>query len=355
MAKRARTHIATPEVPLDLILARSQNAGTRGRLRTLVLAFALPLAMIGTAAAFKSSVFDGVRFWLLGNKTAVSINSFATVNEPTAEDLQSITARATFPVVLPVGLPAGMHVSRMQFAPVASPNMLSLDYRNNSGNVSFGITLFGSSAADANISDVPAANSRMAFQNTYRWRTKNESVLILRRVMSLQNAEQIKAAMMQKDPSESFVETKPTLSRATILGTAPELPKIAQSYAPSSGRSVVVGRQPLASVPELAKRDAPMLDTHIVYLTNIPLIHGAPDYANATLHWPRVVAISSGGVRALNAVLRSTGAQTDCNCFVLFMQPNPRTYEVWKFARGTPALLKKYSVDAKTLAVKAHR
>ncbi|MGZ3553407.1 MAG: hypothetical protein ACXVAL_15120 [Vulcanimicrobiaceae bacterium] len=340
---------------MELILARSSAARARGRVRTLVLSGAISLAMIGTAAAFGPSIYDGVRLFLSGNKAAVVISSFAMVREPTASDLRNAIATATFPVVLPVGVPKGAHIVRMQFAPAERPNALFIEYRNDRAKFNVGFALFDSSAVNKGDALLPTGTARALFHEGYRWRVGSETVLVMKRAISSADAERIKAAMTATSPAASLAATEPMLSKATVLGIAPDLGQIAARYAPANGRTVVVGPQFVRSIPELAKHDRPMFDSHTVFLTNIPSVHGEPDYAKATLRWPHVIAISPAGVRAINAVLRSTGARSNCGCDVLFNQPSEATYWVWEVQRAPSIALKKYAVDARTFAVTQQR
>ena len=351
MAKRARAQVSAPDVPMNLIVARSRDARSRGRVRAIVLSGALSLATIGTAAAFGTSIYEGVRLWISGNRAAVVINSFAMVNDPTANDLRSAVAHATFPVVLPIGLPAGTRIVRIWYAPAARPNILGLDYQDAQTKLRSGIALFDSSAINSRDTVLPTGSLRPPFQESYHWQLGRETVLVLKRTISLPDVERIKAATMTVGPTASLAVTERMLSKATILGLAPSLPQIAARYASSSGHSVVVGPQMLRSIPDLAKRGDPMLDTRTVYFSNIPSLHGEPDYSRATLRWPRVIAISAAGVRAIDAVFRSTGAGNNCNCAVLFNESNAKTDRVWEISEFSVTALKKYSIDTRTLAV----
>jgi len=355
MAKRARAQISAPEVPMNFIVARSREARRRGRVRALVICGALSVATIGTAAAFGTSIYDGVRLWISGNRAAVVISSFAMVSEPTANDLRSAMAHATFSVALPIGLPAGTRIVRMWYAPAARPNILGLDYQNARTKLRSGIALFDSTAVNSGDAVLPTGSLRPPFQESYRWQLGRETVLVLKRTISLPDVVRIKAAMMTVGPTASLAATEPMLSKARILGLAPNLPQIAAHYAPSSGHTVVVGPQMLRSIPDLAKRGDPMLDTRTVYFSNIPSLHGEPDYSRATLHWPRIIAISAAGVRAIDAVFRFTRSGNNCNCAMLFNESNGKPYEVLAFAKSSFTAVKKYSVDTKTFAVTTQR
>ncbi|MCL5258694.1 MAG: hypothetical protein M1314_03005 [Firmicutes bacterium] len=309
----------------------------------------ISLATLGTTAAFGTGIYNGVRVWLSGNSAAVVVRSFAMVREPTIADLRSAIAHATFPVVLPVGLPSGTHIWRIEFAPAARPNAVFIEYRNDRAKFNFGFALGDSSVVSQGV--LPTGAGSPPSQSTYRWRVGRETVLVLKRSISLRDAERIKAAMMTASPLGSLIATQPMLSKATVLGIAPDLGQVAARYVPASGHTVVLGPQYPSLISKLAQHDKPLLDSRTVYLTDIPSIHGEPDYAKATLRWPHIIAISAAGVRAINAVLRFTGAAANCDCDILFNRPNQATYWVWELQRSPSATLTKYAVNAKTFAV----
>lgn len=346
IAKRARAQIPVPDVPMERIVARSA-ARSRRSLRPLVISGVITLATIGTAAAFGTDIYNGVRLWVSGTNATVVIQSFAMVREPTAADLRRIVANAAFPAVLPMGLPSGMHISTVQYAPANRADMISIDYRNTRKNKHFGFTLFDSSTVNAG-SAPEVRKARLTYHNSdYRWQVGRETVVSLKRFVAQRDADRIRAAMLAATPSESMSATLPLLSKATVLGIAPGLSQIAERYAPA-GHSVVVGPHVVRDIPDFAKRGRPILDSRTVYLTSIPVIHGAPDYAHASLRWPHVVAISANGVRAINAVLRFTGTGRNCDCDIIYSEPNKTTYRIWKVHSD---VVQKYNVDANSFAV----
>lgn len=343
-AKEARANIRAPEVPMGQILARSAQIQTNSRLRAIFLGGVMSLAMIGTAAAFGTQIFDSVRVWLSGNNGTIVIKSFAMVRYPRESDLQAVVSNATFPVVMPVGLTAGTHVRSLIYAPINHPNMISIQYVNDRTARLEGFTIIDTGTINAGPPPLPGMPL-----NAARWTIERETVLVSRKILRPSEMTRIKKAMMVTSPRESQTVTKPLLYSATVLGTSPDLSHIALRYTPSSGNSVVIGRHFTDSIAPLAKRGKPLIGSNTTYLTNIPSIHGEPDYAKATLRWPPTVAISSAGVRALAAVLRYAHAGASCDCSVVINHTDSIHYRVWVLHPGSA--IKAFRVNAVTLDV----
>lgn len=348
--RSARDLIPVPELPLESIRHRSRTASARGRLRALTLCVTICLAGLGAGAAFGEKIYAGVRVWLAGGKAAVVVSSLVMVREPTAADLRNVVARATFPIILPAGVPAGTRVTMIMFAPAERPNSVTVVYRNDRARFNVGFSLFDSAAVNTNHAMLPAGSARPLFRADYQWQIGSESVFVLKEHISAVDANRIKGAMLQASPADSLALTAPMLRKVTVVGGAPALADAAERYAPREGRSVLLDRQQTRQIPRLVMQHKPVLDSRIIYLSNIPSVQGEPDYSKATLHWPKITVISEGGVRAIDAVLRSTGNRDDCGCEILFNQPNKTTYLVWKLPMSTSAV-KKFSVDAKTFVV----
>lgn len=351
MGRAARERIPVPDLSMDSIRARSRAGTTRGRARLLVACSALCVVVLAAGVAFGARFYDGVRVWLSGNTTAVVVNSLAIVREPTASDLRDLTARATFPIVFPVGVPADTHVTMLMYAPAEHPNTVTIAYRNQRTNFNVGLTLVDSSLINPDNTTLPAGAARPPLRESYHWQIGNETVLVPKEHIASGDANRIEAEMTKVSSADSFSVTETMLSRITILGGAPTRVDIAERYAPPKSHGVLLDRQQVRSISDLFSRGKPVLDTRTVYLSNIPSVHGEPDYSNASLHWPKVVVISEGGVRAIEAVLRSTSIRDDCGCEILFTQPSKMTYWVWKIPISSAPVVRKYTVDAKTFAV----
>lgn len=349
-AKHARAHLRVPQVPLERILARSTAARKQNKLRTIALSAVISLATVGTAAAFGSTIYGGVRLWLSGDTTAVSIQSFAITNEPTAADLKAVIGRAAFPVILPAGLPEGTHLWSLKYAPADRPDAVFLDYRNDRTKFRTGFALFGPDAVK-NAASLPLASTLRAPGGVYRWQTGQETVVVLKRAISRDDATAVQAAMAHASPQSSLAGTQPMLSRALILGLAKNLPEIAQRYAPQSGRTAVLGPVQVQSIHRLAAQAKPLRDPRTAYLTKIPFKAGLPDYANATVQWPFVVAVPLSGVRAIDAVFTHSGAPPCSQCAVVLNRQTGGNFSVWVVSPNAPYPATRYSVNPKTLAV----
>lgn len=348
-AKRARAQLSIPDVPLQQILMQSAQARKQNKLRTLVLSAAISLATVGTAAAFGNTIYSGVRLWLSGNNTAVTIQSFAITHEPTAADLKAVIGRASFPVILPAGLPKGTHLRSLKYAPAERPDVIFVDYRNDRTKFHTGFALFAPDAVK-NAATLPAASTLRASGGIYSWKTGQETVVVLKRAISRNGAAAVQAAMAHASPQSSLAQTQPMLSRALILGLAKSLPDIAQRYAHQSGQTAVLGPRLVQSIHKLAAAGRPLRDPRTAYLTKIPFKHGLPDYAKATVQWPFVVAVPLSGVRAIDAVLARSGRPCS-QCAVVLNRQNALNFSVWVVAPNAPYPEKRYSVNVKTLVV----
>lgn len=350
--KAARDLITVPELRMELIRRRSHAATASGRKRALALAGAICLIVLGTSVGFGAKIYEGVRIWLSGGKAAVIVNSLVLVREPMASDVRKIVARATFPVILPTGVPAGTHVSMLMFAPAERPNSITIQYRNEAANFNVGISLFDSSVVNTTAAMLPTGSARPPFRQGYQWwQVGRETVLIRKEDISRDLADKIKTAMMKASEDDTLLVTDTMLHTVRVVGRAPQLANTAERYAPPNSSSVLLDREQVRQLSDRGLRNKPVLDTRTVYLSNIPSVHGEPDYSKATLDWPKTIVISVGGVQAIDAVLRSTGAGRDCSCEILFDQPNPATYWVWKLPLSPAVSTKKYAINAKTLAV----
>jgi len=349
--KAARDLIAVPELSMESIRRRSRAAAARGRMRAFALCGAVCLIVLGTSVGFGAKIYDGVRVWLSGDQAAMVVRSFVMVREPTSRDVHNAMARATFPILFPVGLPEGTQMSMLMYSPAERPNFIEVVFRNKRTRFNVGFSLFDSSLANTDSGLLPTGSNRPPFTEAYQWQVGHETVLVRKLDISPVDASRIKAAMTQASPPASLAAIEATLRKITVVGGAAQLADIAERYAPASGVSVFLDREQIRQVPRLVRQDKPMLDSRIVYLSNIPSAHGEPDYSKATLRWPKTIVISASGVRAIRAVLLSTGVHNDCSCEILFNQPDNATFWVWKLPLSAPASARKYTVDAKTFAV----
>lgn len=350
-AKRARDLLRVPDVPMEFIRKRAAAAHATEKVRRLFVSSALAVATIAAAAAFTPAIYDGVRLWISGNSVAVTVNSFVMTREPITADLRSLVSRATFPVIFPLGVPAGTHIARLMYAPAEHPNAIFVEYQNERANFRTGVAIFDSRAINAGDAFVPRVAGRL--QDSYHWRLGGETLLILKRAITVGDAERIRSATTSATQASSLAGNEAMLSYATILGLAPSLSHIASRYAPRGAHSVVIGPGFVRTIPELARTGKPLTDSRTVLLTNIPSKNGEPDYQHAILHWPKsAAAVSPQGVRAIDAVLRVASPEHDCGCEIVFARTAPTTDAVWVIRHRPAMTAKRYEVDARTFAVK---
>lgn len=350
MGRSARALIAVPDVPLDSIRSRSHAARARSRMETFGACAALALAAVGAGTGVGAKIYNEVHVWLSGGKSAVLIHSGVLMRHPMGAELRDAIAGATFPVVFPVGVPAGTRVDMVTVAPIGHPSSITISYQNAAGfKTSF--ALLDPAVVSADAAQLPTGSVGIAVGPFEHWRVGGEIVLTRSTGASLADLNRIKAAMSTASPGDSLALTETMLPTVTVLGGTVRL-GIAERYRPANGRSVLVDENSIRTIPGLVKRGAPLLDSRIDTITNITYKNG--DISTGVGRPPKDIAVSAGGVRAIYAVLRSSGVAHGryfCGCEMLFNQPNRSTYWVWQIPMSASSAVTKYSVDAKTFAV----
>lgn len=353
-AKSARELIAVPELSMGSIRARAGAARARERARTAIIGIVLAVGALG-AGVVGAKVYDGIRVWLTGDRAAVIVRSFVMVRQPTTSDVQTAVAHATFPVVFPVGLPAGTRINRMFFSPADRPTVIQVDYRNERTNVEWGFTLLDSATVNTDESLLPGGSARPKFGSVDQWRIGGEIVMTPGKEVASSDVDRIKAAMLKTTPSDSLAATETMLPKLIVLGGTVRL-SIAEQLAADDDRSVLLDWQYVRSIARLVKQGEPILDSRSTGVRNIPYMNGKPDYGSkqVKVSWSKSVAVSAGGVRAIDALLRSPGVGVDrnnCRCEILYNQPNRSTYWIWTIPMAAIGPVRKYAVDARTFAV----
>jgi hypothetical protein len=344
--RSARDLIPVPAVPLETIRQRAHAAQRREGVRRAIVCAALAVAALGVAAGLGVKIYDGIRVWLSGSKAAIEIRSMASVSDPMASELRHAIASATFPVVLPVGLPAGSRLVRIAFAPAERPTSVFLLYENRRTRRSAGFLLTDTAVVNTPGLLLPSGATGPRFGDVYQWRIGSETVIVPQKSdVSFAEVDRLEAAMAKTGPAASLAETEALLRRIIVLGGFPQIADIAERIAPPQGESVLVGRGELAVISGLVEAHKPILDSRTVYLTNIPSVRGIPDFSRATLHSPKVVAVPATGVRAIASVLGSSRPPKDCNCEVLVHALGPAAYQIWKIPIATAAPVQKYTID----------
>lgn len=347
--RSAREHIPVPELPLASIRTRTSAARARARLQAVLACAAITLGAIGAGSGVGEKIYTGVRVWLSGGKVAMRMDSFVMVRQPTAADVREVTAHATFPVVFPVGIPAGSQLSLLVGSPAGRPSAIVVSFHDRNGADGPSFVLLDPSVVNASSSGMRAASATVG--EGYDWRVGGEVVLAGKRRVSAGDVSRIKAAMAASSPRASLALLDTMVAKIAVLG-GPNRLKLAERYAPSTGHSVLLDQaQTRWLVPQLAKSGAPILDHRMLHATFVPYADGQIDYRHVRGTPSKVVAVPPGGVRAIDAVLR-TRAGANCGCEVLFNQPNAAAYWVWTIPMSGPeAGVKKYAVDATTFAV----
>jgi hypothetical protein len=350
--RSARDRIAVPDVPVDAIHGRLRAVRSAARVQVAVCA-ALCLVVLGAAAGFGAGIVKGVQIWLSGDRGAIVIQSFVMVREPTIADVRDAVGRATFPVVLPTGLPAGTRVTRLFYAPNDHPNALVLQYSNDATKFDASFTLLDSRAIETAKTLSMAGTAQPRTFDVVRWNVGGETVVSGRLPrLSRDTLDRIEAAMADASPQRSVAATEPMLRKISVQDASPQLADIVERYAPHDLRVVLLGQLHPREIAKLVSSHEPMLDSHIVYLSSIPSTRQGPDYAKATLVWPKTIVISANGVRAIDALFRSIRVHGPCACAILFDGRDAATYHVWKIPLSAPATWVNYAVDARTLAVR---
>jgi len=347
LGKHARELIAAPSVPMESIRTRSHAARDRGRLATVAVCAAISLGALGAGTGVGAKVYHGVHVWLSGDKVASVVYSGIIMRDPTGSEIRDAVAHATFPVVFPVGLPAGSRVRMVTLAPIGHPSVISVSYEGGGSKTSFG--LIDPAVVDSDLTDLPVAVDWSA--RGVEWRIGGEIVGMGDKFIATRDLDRIKAAMAKASPRDSLTATEALLPNMLILGDPVRL-EIAERYRPPHGRSVLIAQFNIRSIPRLAKDEKPMLDTRIAYLSDIRPVRKS--LFTAKTRWSKAIAIPAGGVRAIDAVLRPTGqgrGANDCGCEILFNQPNPTTYWIWQIPLTTSGAVRKFTVDARTFAV----
>ncbi len=346
--KAAMGRIPVPNLSMDAIRSASRAATQRERTQRFALCGLIVLASLGAAVAV-ARVYDGVHIWLSGGKAAATVRSMALLKYPMASDVQRIASNATFPVVMPVGLPAGTRIHQIMYSPSAHPNTIFVQIQSARGDSKGGFFLLDPSSVDPDTTTLPAA-TRPSLREVEQWKIGGETVLAY---AFASDRASIKAQMSASSPSESLAASRPMLWRVEILGQATSaVANRAERLAPTSSRSVLLDRGHLKSLTGLLAQNKPMLDAREVFLSDIPQTSNGPNYMKAKYAWPKTVAVDARGLRAIAAALRAAGkTTTNCDCEVLFDRPNDAAYWIWLIPRTGSAPAAKFSVDATTFGV----
>lgn len=346
----ARDAIPVPALAMDAIRLRSHRGRARGRARTIAACAALSLGAVGVGVGAK--IYDGVHVWLAGGKVSSVFHSGVLMRQPTASDLQAAIAHATFPIVFPVGVPAGSRVNMVTLGPIERPSAITISYQNAASGFKASFVLLDPAVVDTEGAVPPAGSVHSTARAAYHWRVGGEVVVVRADGISQPDLDAIKAAMAASSPSASLAATLAMLPTITVLGGTVRL-DAAERLTPPNGRGVLLDEASVRSIAGLVAHGKPILDWRLTYLDKIEYRNG--DLSKAVVvRRPPVIAIPTDGVRAIDAVLRTPalrGKRAACGCEILFHQPSRSAYWVWVIPMSPSASGRKFAVDATTFAV----
>jgi len=332
-AKNARMQIPVPPLDIEAIRERSAANGARERVRRLLAGAAMALGAVGAAAALASTA-GGWHLWMFGNKVELVIQSLGIVRYPVAADVRNVVARAAFPVVLPDGVPPRLRVLGIAYSPMDRPTLMTIQYGNASEPWVVAVSLIDTEKIAADEKLLPAGPEPAFTTQGYHFRIGRETVLVQGRHISAADAQRVEAVMEHESPAQTAAAFDALLTHIIVLQkVTPQVAQAAERVAPP-GKDVVVADWDMRLIPRLATQGKPLRDSRIVYLSSIPQVHGQPDYDNATLYWPKAIAIAPNGVRAIATALRRSHTGPNCNCAILVHASNG-AYTVWKIDHRT--------------------
>lgn len=332
-AKNARMQIPVPPLDIEAIRVRSAANGARERVRRLVAGAAMALGVGGVAAALASTA-GGWHLWLFGNKVEVVVQSLGAVRNPVAADVRNVVARAAFPVVLPDGVPPRLRVLGIAYSPIDRPTLMTIQYGNASDPWVIAVSLIDTEKIAADEKLLPAGPAHAFMTHGYHFPIGREMVLVQGRHISAADAQRVEAAMEHESPAQTAAAFDALLTHIIVLQkVTSQVAEVAERVAPP-GEDVVVADWDMRLIPRLATQGKPLRDSRTVYALNIPQVHGQPDYQDATLYWPKGIAIAPNGVRAVAATLRRSHTGPNCNCAIL-VHASSGAYTVWKIDQRT--------------------
>jgi hypothetical protein len=352
VGKQLLTGISVPDLPAASIRNRLRVANARHRSHVLMACALAAITVIGSGAVL-ATTFGGVRVWLSGDKAALALRSFAMKQNPNADDLRRVTADATFPVVLPVGIPQGMHMDLLLFSPADHPNFIEVTYRNAKTDARSGqFLLFDSSTVNHGEAPAPLNGENLRVAQVTHWNVGQETVIAL----SAGQQAEVKAAMSSTTPAESLAQTLPLLYRVNVLGVQDRLADVAEAIAPLDGQSALLSRDDLNLIASLSQSHKAIVSVRGTTFDTFPSVHGKVDFAHAQRHLTRETAVSAGGVRAIAAVLASDvcgGGKTASGftCEILINERSGRAYWIWVLPLNESTPPAKYVVDPTTFHV----
>jgi len=350
--RRFQAAIPVPELPIASIRGRARARRAQHRSHLIVAFVLAALAVLGSGSVLAAKM-SGMRIWLLGNNATSTITSFTTVTNPTPADLRRVVANATFPVVLPIGVPSDAHLHMLVFSPTDHPNVILVGYENKIGSAWYW-TLADSSVIEHGANPLLSNGTKSPVPTVKHWNVGGETV-IFSDPHNFARQAQVEAAMQHSTPSNSLAQSMSRLYRVENHSGNSGVVDVADTIAPNDGRNVLVGHGYLGEIAALARKRNPLItDSRMRVVDNLPSISGKPDWAHQSSHAVKEVAVSAGGVRAIAAVLetRACGSAPRFTCEILFNERIGHAYRIWVLPLESPASPVKYAVDPTTLQAK---
>lgn len=335
--------LRVPDLPIQAIRSASRVQRKQHQWRVAIACALAAIVALGSGTVLAARLF-GFRMWLYGNRAASApVQSFTVYSVPDETTLRHVSSSATFPVVLPVGLPSGTRVLRLVVAPADHPSIIMIQYQNNQA-----YTLLDSSLVqNGKPPQLPHIVSRPILSLHY-WRVGGEVVVSQNSPRWPQDAG-IKAAMLRATPQESLAQTISNLYRIVSLDDASDgTGNAADAIAPSDGRTALVDRGHLSEVAALVRDHRALLAAQSTTIDHIPTIQGKRDLGHASFHpGPQKLVVSANGLRAIAAVLATNvcGKAPKFTCELLINERAGMPYRVWVFPVRSPQTPQRYVVD----------
>lgn len=337
-AKAARAAIPVPALNLHAVRERSKSAAIAERARRILLAAAVSVGVLGSAAALAANLDRGIHVWMFGNTIEASVTSFAQVRSPMAADVERIVKSAAFTVTLPAGVPKNDRILWIAYSPADHPTFVQILFANPSGALPLSAAVLETSSIERNRALLAQAAGPHTTSRAEHFTVGPETVLLGAPALTAAQKARVQHAMQSDTPARAQADLDAHLTRLLVLAPVASIPieLAAERVAPRSGKNVLLGRWALHELPARTAHGEPLRDPRPIVFTNIPSVNGQPDYRNATVQFARPIAVSAAGARSIEAMLRRAGIAPDCACQVLVHRTGPAAYEGWR-------------IDAKTL------
>ena len=351
VGKTLEDALTVPDLSIDSIRSAARAESLQHQWRVFAACALAAIVALGSGSVLAARVF-GFRMWVSGDEMAnTRVRSFTEYLAPDGDTLRHAVSSATFPVVLPVGLPNDDHVLRLVVAPTEHPSVITIQYEGN-GYTEY--TLIDSSLVQNGKPPKIAGLASTQISESHYWRAGGE-VVVSEDPSTWPQDSRVRAAMLRATPQGSLTETLPRLYHiASVRAFGLGVENTANALAPPTGRSALVGPENLKQVPALIRAHQAILVSQSTKFDHIPVVRGHEDLAHASHHpGPQRVAVSAGGVRAVGAVLTTgaCGPEPKFTCEILINERSGMPYHVWVLPIRSPQASQTYVVDPRSFHV----